>query len=132
VQQDKQHRLDDFKKEQKKMDEDEIEDFWLNLEKMDKVWGYTMDVTSVLMRNMPEQICGEVLEKVWPHYAKMMNDIDHRKDYELIEGTCFLVDCIELGSDEMIAALTHSAQPTVPGKFFEILTAKGDTSPVLC
>jgi hypothetical protein len=114
------------------MDEDEIEDFWLNVEKMDKVWGYTMEVTSVLMRNMPEQVCGEVKERVWPHYARMMDNVGSKKDYELIEGTCFTVDCIELGSDEMLASLTQSAQSLIPTKFFEILKAKGDSSPVLC
>lgn len=36
------------------MDEDEQEDFWANVEKMDKVWGYTMEVVGVLMKNMAD------------------------------------------------------------------------------
>lgn len=98
------------------MDEDEIEDFWANIEKMDHVWGYLMEVCSVLMKNMPELVCPEIQTKVWPHYEKMLQL--GKKDYELIEGTCFLVDCIELGTAEMVSSLTQSV---VPGKFFEIL-----------
>lgn len=108
------------------MDEDEIEDFWANIEKMDHVWGYLMEVCSVLMKNMPELVCPEIQTKVWPHYEKMLQL--EKKDYELIEGTCFLVDCIELGTAEMVSFLTQSV---VPGKFFEILQHKGE-SPVLC
>lgn len=68
------------------------------------------------------------MEKVWPHYAKMLVDVSTKKDYELIEGSCFLVDCMELGSDQMVQTLISQC---VPSKFFEILQAKGD-SPVLC
>jgi hypothetical protein len=110
------------------MDEDEIEDFWANVEKMDHVWGYLMEVCSVLMRNIPEQVCSEILTKVWPHYDRMLSDVQNKKDYELIEGTCFLVDCIELGTAEMVSFL---AQSIVPQKFFEILQHKS-VSPVLC
>ena len=111
------------------MDEDEIEEFWENIEKMDRVWGYLMEVTGVLMKNVPELVSNEIITKVWPHYAKMITDVADRKDYELTEGTCFLVDCLELGTEEIVNTV---AQSFVPSKFFEILQARGTESPVLC
>jgi hypothetical protein len=80
------------------MDEDEIEEFWENVEKMDRVWGYFVDINGVLLRNMPDLVSSELLHKVYPHYRLMVSDISKRRDYELIEGTCFLVDCLELGN----------------------------------
>lgn len=108
------------------MDEDEQEDFWDNVEKMDKVWGYVVDIVGVLLKNMPDEIGPELLSKAWPHYLKMLDPT--RKDYEMINGTCFLVDALERGSDQMIQNLI---QTVVPQKFFEILQTKGD-NPLLC
>ena len=34
------------------MDEEEIDEFLENIEKMDHVWSYTMDIAGVLLRNM--------------------------------------------------------------------------------
>jgi len=76
------------------MDEEEIEEFWENVEKMDRVWGYFVDINGVLLRNMSELVSQELLEKIYPHYRMMVSDLPKRKDYELTEGTCFLVDCL--------------------------------------
>ncbi len=110
------------------MDEDEIEEFWENVEKMDRVWGYFVDINGVMLRNMPEYVSLELLEKVYPHYRQMVSELPNKKDYELIEGTCFLVDCLELGSQQILAAVT----PQAVASFFEILQIRGPKNPVLC
>jgi hypothetical protein len=111
-----------------KMDEDEIEEFWENVEKMDRVWGYFVDINGVLLRNMPELVSQELLEKVYPYYRMMVSELPKRKDYELIEGTCFLVDCLELGSQQILTVVT----PLAVASFFEILQTRGPKNPVLC
>lgn len=54
VNQDKNVRLDQFKGVKKQMDEEEIDEFLENIEKMDHVWSYTMDISGVLLKNMPD------------------------------------------------------------------------------
>lgn len=128
VQQDKKQRIDEFEKSKAKMDEDEIEEFWENVEKMDRVWGYFVDITGVLLRNMADLVSSELLHKVYPHYRLMVSDAAKKRDYELIEGTCFLVDCLELGNGEILGAITQQAVAT----FSEILQTRGPKNPVLC
>ena len=51
---------------------------------------------------MHEQVSNEIQTKLLPHYAKMMMDVNTKQDYELIEGTCFLIDCLEFGNEELL------------------------------
>jgi hypothetical protein len=46
--------MDSFKGLKKQMDEEEIDEFLENLEKMDRVWSYTMDICGVLLKNMAD------------------------------------------------------------------------------
>ena len=61
-----------------------------------------MDISGVLLRNMPDQVSNEIQTKLLPHYAKMMMNVNTKQDYELIEGTCFLIDCLEFGNEELL------------------------------
>ena len=38
----------------KKMTEEEVEDFFENVAKIDKCWNYTMEIAGVLLRSMSE------------------------------------------------------------------------------
>lgn len=49
---DKQTRLDQYKSMKKKMTEEEIDDFFDEVAKLDKVWAYVMETVSVLLRTM--------------------------------------------------------------------------------
>ena len=35
-----------------------------------------MDISGVLLRNMPDQVSNEIQKKLLPHYAKMMMDVN--------------------------------------------------------
>ena len=36
-----------------------------------------------------------------PTYAGILENIKDRKDYELLDSSCFLIDCLEKGDDNL-------------------------------
>jgi hypothetical protein len=61
VQLDKENRFSQYEAIKKKMTEEEEEEFLYNVEKIDKCWLYTMEIASVLLKNMSEQVSPNVL-----------------------------------------------------------------------
>ena len=78
---DKEQRIAQFQTYKKKMTEEEVEEFEENVQKIDKCWTYVMEITSVLLRNMSEVASPEVLKRLVPKYAKILQEED-RKDYD--------------------------------------------------
>lgn len=64
------------------MTEEEEEDFFENVQKIDKCWNYTMEITGVLLRNMSAQVSPNVLQLLVPKFAKILATVtdDERKD----------------------------------------------------
>jgi len=89
------------------------------LEKLDKVWNYSMDINSVLMRNMPEITAAAIEEKFFNLFVEKIN-VD-RQDYEIIDAVCMVDDCMEFGPQALFDKIAVHALP----KFAEILYAKG-------
>jgi hypothetical protein len=54
VELDKKTRLDQFEVQKKKLDEEDIETFFEQIETDDKVWDYIMNLAGTLLRTMPQ------------------------------------------------------------------------------
>jgi hypothetical protein len=128
VKQDKELRQDQLSQARKKMDEEDIEAIEENIEKMDHVWSYTMEISGVLIRNMPELASAEVMTKLLPLYAKMLMNVESQREYELIDGLCMLDDCIEHGNEALLAQVL----PQAGAKFLEVIKTRGKESENLC
>ena len=53
VQEDKKERLSTFEKKKKKMTEEDIEEFFEDLQRIDKILAYVMEITGVCLRTVP-------------------------------------------------------------------------------
>jgi len=91
------------------------------LEKLDKVWNYSMDIVGVLIRNMPDLTSAAIEGELFPLYAMKLTDYKNREDYEIVDATCIIDDVCEFGSQ----ALYDKIAPEALAKFTEILYAKG-------
>ena len=117
---DKEQRIAQFQTYKKKMTEEEVEEFEENVQKIDKCWTYVMEIASVLLRNMSEVASPEVLKRLVPKYAKILQEED-RKDYEVVPALCFLDDCIEFGNDMLYQTVSGQAA----SKLLEVLEKRG-------
>ena len=79
------------------MTEEEIEDFFDEVAKLDKVWSYIMETNSVFLRTMSEQSSPFVLQHFVPLYGRILLD-EKAQDYEYINALCFVDDCVEHGN----------------------------------
>ena len=94
------------------------------LEKLDKVWNYSMDIVGILLRNMPEITSAAIEQQFFPLYANKLNDISDKEDYEIIDALCHIDDCLENGSQ----SLYEKIAPDALKKFSEVLFARGGDS----
>ena len=117
VQEDKAERLSQFKQQERKLTEEDIEELFDDIERIDKVLIYTMEITGVCLRTMPAVVSDRILEKFVPLYAKSLESVAKSKDYELTCALCFFCDCLEHGNEAMQAAIL----PQLPAKFFEVM-----------
>ena len=53
VQEDKKERLSTFEKKKKKMTEEDVEEFFEDLQRIDKILSYVMEITGVCLRTVP-------------------------------------------------------------------------------
>ena len=51
---DKAERLSQFEETKARMTEEDVEDFWEDVERIDKVGSYIMEICGVCLRTMPE------------------------------------------------------------------------------
>lgn len=116
VQLDKKERLSQFESKKRKMTEEDIEEFFEDVERIDKVLAYVMEITGVCLRTVPEVCSDNILANYVPLYAKQLENVKTSKSYELNQALCFFCDCLEHGSASLLAAIL----PQLPFKYFEV------------
>lgn len=94
---DKEDRCKKMKVLAKKVDEEDMEYFLEDIEKVDKGIHHAMELSGFLLRNMGEQISGHIAKTLLPLYATTLLNVNDKKDYELIDSVCFICDCMEHG-----------------------------------
>lgn len=82
------------------VDEEDLEYFEEDLEKVDKGIHHIMEIAGFLMQNMGEAVSPAIGQHLLPLYAVKLLDKD-AKDYETIDSVCMLCDCMEHGSDAL-------------------------------
>ena len=113
VQLDKSERLSQFEGAKRKMTEEDQEEFFEDIERIDKVLSYVMEITGVCLRTMPDTVSDAILAKFVTPYAKCLADVSKAKEYELICSLCFFCDCLEHGS----ATLLNTVLGRLPDTF---------------
>ena len=98
---DKQERLAEIQKLGKNVDEEDMEYFEEDLEKVDKGFHHIMEISGFLMQNMGTEISGHIGATLLPLYAQVLLNHSERKDYELTDSVCMLCDCMEHGTDAL-------------------------------
>lgn len=124
---DKEERFKKIKVLAKKVDEEDMEYFLEDIEKVDKGVHHAMELSGFLLRNMGEHISPAIAKSLLPLYATVLLDISDKKNYELIDSVCFICDCMEHGGKAMFDQIQGQAG----AKFVEIIKreqAKQDKS----
>lgn len=103
---DKAERLKKFKVLAKKIDEEDIEYFYEDIEKVDKGIHHVMELSGFLLSNMGQQIADHIAKTLLPLYATVLLNIADKKNYELIDSVCFICDCLENGGQAMFASIS--------------------------
>lgn len=104
VNEDKKERVEKVKSVKNQLDEEDMEYFMEDLERVDKALHHVMEINGVLMQNMGksvESISDYVGTQLLPTFAQVLQEVDSRKDYELIDSVCFICDCMEHGTDAL-------------------------------
>lgn len=117
IQEDKQARIDQMKQKKNKMTEEMIEEVQLDIERLDKILNYVHEISGVCLRTMPQAVSETVLVKLVPLFAKGLDDVPSREDYELISSLCFFCDCVENGTENLVNPILQQ----LSGKFIEVM-----------
>ena len=96
------------------MTEEDQEEFFEDLERIDKCLNYVMEITGVCLRTMSDASSDTILAKFVAPFAKPLADVSKSREYELICSLCFFCDCLEHGN----AALLNTILGQLPDKFF--------------
>ena len=99
------------------MTEEDQEEFFEDLGRIDKCLDYVMEITGVCLRTMPGACSDTILAKFVAAYAKPLANIAKSKEYELICSLCFFCDCLEHGNENLLNAILGQ----LPDKFFQIM-----------
>jgi len=99
------------------VDEEDMEFFKEDLEKVDKGLHHVMEIGGFLLRNMKDAISGPVEVTLLPLYAQPLLEIAKREDYELVDSVCMLCDCMEHGSMDLFNRVASQAG----SKFVEMM-----------
>jgi len=101
------------------MDEDQIDRMKDQLESLDKVWNYSMDISGVILKcyNQDSVVMGALSAKLLPLYANKLANFATREDYEIVDAMCMLTDCMEYGPESLFQMIA----PQALDKFTEIM-----------
>ena len=99
------------------MTEEDIEEFYADVERIDRVQIFAMEITGVCLRTMPNVCSDKIKERFVELYAEPLKDVAKAKDYELTTSMCFFCDCLEYGTEPLLAQTVTA----LPAKTFEIL-----------
>lgn len=114
---DKADRKSKVAKMAKHIDEEDMEFFMDNLEKIDKGIRHIMEISGFLLQNMSEAMSPYIAQHLLPSYASMLLDISDKKDYEILDSVCFLCDCVEHGNDALFNQIVGQTGP----KFMQLI-----------
>jgi len=101
----------------KVVDEEDLEYFEEDLEKVDKGIHHIMEINGFLMQNMGELVSAHVGSTLLPGYAQVLLNINDKKIYELVDSVCMICDCMEHGTP----ALFQQIQAQAGSKFVELI-----------
>jgi len=82
----------------KGVDEEDLEFFWEDIQKVDKGQRYIMEISGCLHQNLGEAISPAIDQQLLPLFARKLLAVNDKKDYELVVAVCMLCDCMEYGS----------------------------------
>ena len=116
IQEDKKTRMKQIKAMGASVDEEDLEYFEEDLEKVDKGIHHIMEIAGFLVQNMGAAISPAIGQTLLPLYAVKLLDKD-AKEYETIDSVCMLCDCMEHGSDALFNQIQQQAGP----KFVELI-----------
>jgi hypothetical protein len=80
------------------VDEEDLEYFEEDLEKVDKGIHHIMEMSGFLMQNMGHQVSAHIGSTLLPAYAQVLLNINDKKNYELVDSVCMICDCMEHGT----------------------------------
>ncbi len=60
-----------------------------------------MDICGVFLKMMPAEMSAIIQQNFLVLYAKKLENIKKSEDYELLDSLCFVVDCLEYGTNEL-------------------------------
>lgn len=120
IKEDKEARLKKVKTLSKHIDEEDMEFFEEDLEKIDKGIHHVMELSGFLLRNMGEAIAPHIQATLLPIYAQDLLNVSDKKTYELIDAVCFICDCMEHGGQALYGEISGQAG----GKFLELIAAQ--------
>lgn len=92
-------------KAMKGIDEEDMEYFWEDVQKVDKGIRYVMEINGCLLQNLGDAISPAIGQTLLPLFAVTLLNISERKDYELVVAVCMLCDCMEFGSEALFAQI---------------------------
>ena len=115
---DKAERLSQFETAKRKMTEEDEEEFWEDVERIDRVHNYVMEITGVCLRTTSDAFVSDtMLAKFVQPYAKALEDVTKSKAYELTCSLCFFCDCLEHGTESLVSAVIGQ----LPSKFQQVI-----------
>ena len=59
------------------------------------------------------EVSAHVGNTLLPLYAGVLQDIDNKKEHELIDSVCFICDCMENGDDALFNKIVGHAGPVL-------------------
>ena len=117
IKDDKVTRKEQIKKLAKNVDEEDMEYFKEDLEKVDKGIHHSMEISGFLLQNMGGQIGGAISTTLLPIFAQYLMNFSDKEDYELIDSVCFICDCMEHGDATLYSQVSTQAGT----KFVELI-----------
>ena len=87
----------------KKLDEEDLEYFEDDVERVAHGFHHIMEIAGCLLANMgtTAEVSQAVGSKLLPGFAQVLLNFKEKKEYEIIDSVCFLCDCLEHGSEAL-------------------------------
>ena len=99
------------------MTEEDVEEFFEDVERIDKTLSYIMEISGVFLRTMSDAASESILTKLVQLYAKLLANVSQSKEYELVTALCFFCDCLEHGQPALLSAIIDR----LPEKYMQVM-----------
>ena len=90
--QDKQFTLEEIEKQRHNIDEEDLEVFKDELDEIEKVFMYTMEISGQIMRIFRDDATEAIKQHLLTLFADNMNKSENT-EHETIDSLCFFIDC---------------------------------------